>query len=62
MLKKFYFQARDDLILKGRKMAIVSQTKIGTVSKTTLGKLLGDGMEQTWALPSAQIPSRVDLN
>ena len=31
--------------LKGRERAIVSQTNIGTVSKTTLGKLR-DGMER----------------
>ena len=32
--------------LKGRERAIVNQTNIGTVSKTTLGKLLGDGVER----------------
>ena len=35
--------------LKGRERAIVSQTNIGTVSKTTLGKLLRDGVERLWA-------------
>ena len=32
--------------LKGRERAIVNQTNIGTVSKTTLGKLLRDGVER----------------
>ena len=32
--------------LKGRERAIVSQTKIGTVSMATLGKLLRDGEER----------------
>ena len=42
---------------KGRGRAIVSQTNIGSVSKATLGKLLGEGVELSWAFPSAQIPS-----
>ena len=33
--------------------AIVNQTNIGTVSRATLGKLLRDGVEHTWAFPSA---------
>ena len=37
--------------------AIVNQTNIGTVSKTTLGKLLTDRVERIWAFPSASIPS-----
>ena len=32
--------------LKGRERAIVSRTNIGTVSKATLGKLLGDMVER----------------
>ena len=39
--------------LKGREMAIVNQTNIGTVSKATMGKLMRDGVERMWALPSA---------
>ena len=39
--------------LTGRERAIVSQTKIGTVSKATLGKLLRDGVERILAFPSA---------
>ena len=39
--------------LKGRERAIVNQTKTGTVSKATLGKLLSDGMECIWAFPRA---------
>ena len=38
---------------KGRERAIVNQTKIGTVSKATLGTLLRDGVERIWAFPSA---------
>ena len=38
--------------LKGRERAIVNQTNIGTVSKATLGKLLGDRVERIWAFPS----------
>ena len=41
----------------GRDRAIVSQTNIGTVSKTTLEKPLRDGVERIWASPSAQTPS-----
>ena len=33
--------------LKGRERAIVNQTNSGTVSKTTLGKFLRDGVEHT---------------
>ena len=32
--------------LKGREMAIANQTNIGTVSRATLGRLLGDGVER----------------
>ena len=39
--------------LKGRERAIVGQTNMGTVSKVMLGKLLRDGVERTWAFPSA---------
>ena len=37
-------EALDDLPLKGRDRAIVSQTNTGTASKATLGKLLKDGV------------------
>ena len=37
--------------LKGSEKAIVSQTKIGTVLKVTLGKLLRDGVERIWDFP-----------
>ena len=47
--------------LKGLERAIVSQTNTGTVSKTTLGKLLRDGMERIWVYPSA-IVNRLELN
>ena len=36
---------------------IVNQTKIGTVSKATSGKLLRDGVERIRAFPNTQIPS-----
>ena len=39
--------------LKGRERAIVSQTNIETISKTTLGKLPRDGVERIWAFPNA---------
>ena len=39
--------------LGGRERAIVNQTKIRTVSKASLGKLLRDGMERIWDFPSA---------
>ena len=39
--------------LKGQERAIVSQTNIGNVSETTLGKLLRDGMERIWDFPIA---------
>ena len=35
--------------LKGRQRAIVSQMSTGTVSKATLEKRLGDGVERIWA-------------
>ena len=43
--------------LKGRERAIISQTKIGTVSKAMLGKLLRVRVESIWTFPSTQIPS-----
>jgi len=39
-------EALDDLSLKGRERAIVSQTNIGSVSKATLRKLLRDVVER----------------
>ena len=42
---------------KRRERAVVSQTNIGTVSKATLGKPLGDAVEGLWAFPSAKILS-----
>ena len=35
------------------KVKSVNQTNIGTVAKATLGKLLRDGVERIWTLPSA---------
>ena len=35
--------------LRGREMGIVNQTNIGAVSRSTLGRLLKDGMERIWA-------------
>ena len=43
--------------LKGRERAIVNQTNIGTVSKSTLGKHLRDGVERIWTFLSAYVPS-----
>ena len=37
--------------------AVVNQTNSGTISTATLGKLIRDGVECTWAFLSAQIPS-----
>ena len=48
--------------LKGRERDIVNQTNIGTVSKATLWKLLRDWVKRIRAFPSAQIPSRAELN
>ena len=39
--------------LKGRERAIVSQTKVGSISKITFGTLLKDGVECIWTFPSA---------
>ena len=47
---------------KGREKAIVDPTNMGTVSKTTMGKLLRDGVERRCIFPSAQIPSGIELN
>ena len=33
------------------------ETKIGTISKATLGTFLTDGVERIWAFPGAEIPS-----
>ena len=41
--------------MKGRERAIVSQTNIGTVSRATLGKLVGDGLERILTFPSAYL-------
>ena len=38
---------------RGRDRAIFNQTSIGTISRTTLTKLLKDGAERIWAFPSA---------
>ena len=43
--------------LRGAERAVVNQTNIGTVSNTTLGKLLKGGEERVWAFPSAEIPA-----
>ena len=48
--------------LKGLERAIINQSNTGTVSKTTLGKLLRDGVERICAFPSSQIPSWTELN
>ena len=36
-----------------RERPIVNQTNIATVSRAILGKLLRDGVERSWAFPSA---------
>ena len=41
------------LTLKGWDRAIFNQTSIGTISRTTLQRLLKDGAERIWAFPSA---------
>ena len=43
--------------LQGRERSVFNQTNIGTVSRTTLGRLLRDGAERVWAFPSATMPS-----
>ena len=43
--------------LQGRERSVFSQTKIGTVSRATLGRLLRDAAERAWAFPSATMPS-----
>ena len=42
---------------KGPGRVIINQTNIGSVSKTTLGKLLWNRVELIWDFPSAYIPS-----
>ena len=43
--------------LQGWERSVFNQTNIGTVSRTTLGRLLRDGAERVWAFPSATMPS-----
>ena len=43
--------------LQGRERSVFNQTNIGTVSRSTLGRLLRDGAERVWAFPSATMPS-----
>ena len=38
--------------LKGRSRSLVNQTNIGTVSRTTLRKLLEEGLGRFWAFPN----------
>ena len=45
-----------------REKAIVDQTRIGTVSRATLMKLLRDGMESKWSFQSVQMTSWIWLN
>ena len=40
-------------ILQGLERFVLNQTNIGSVSRTTLGRLLRDGAERVWAFPSA---------
>ena len=40
--------------LQGRERSVFNQTNIGTVSRTTLGRLLRDGAERVWAFPSTR--------
>ena len=42
--------------LRGRERAVVNQTDIGTISVSTLGRLLREGEERIWAFPSAMNP------
>ena len=43
--------------LQGRERSVFNQANIGTVSRTTLGRLLRDGAERVRAFPSATMPS-----
>ena len=43
--------------LQGRQRSVFNQANIGTVLRATLGRLLRDGAERIWALPSAMMPS-----
>ena len=42
---------------KDERVSGISQTKTGTVSEVTLGKLLRDVVERMWAFPGAEMPS-----
>ena len=42
---------------QSRERCVFNQANIGTVSKTTLERLLRDGAESVWAFPSATMPS-----
>ena len=44
-------------ILQSWEWSVFNQTNIGTVSRATLGRLLGDGVERVWAFWSAIMPS-----
>ena len=44
-------------ILRCQERSVFNQTKTGTVSRVTLGRLLRDGAERVWAFPSDTMPS-----
>ena len=48
-----YERERERVGRGGGGEGVVSHTNIGPASKTTLGKLLTDGMEHIWAFSSA---------
>ena len=52
---------RSTISTERTRRVIVSQTSVGTVSKATLGKRQGDGVERVWAFPKEEIQSGTDL-
>ena len=42
--------------LRCRERSVFNQTNIGTVLRTTLGRLLRDGAKRVWAFPNAMMP------
>ena len=48
---------KEKRVERGRERSLFNQTDIGTFSKVTLGRLLRDGVESVWALPSSTMLS-----
>ena len=42
--------------LRGLERSVFNKTNIGTVTRTTLGRLLEDGAERVWEFLSAMMP------